>query len=146
MDGFMFNGPNGGMMFPFFMPQRQNQPPEEKEPPMRVRIAMDYLRLLTHKTSDGAVPHGVGAEVIPGQKLVPAETAAQTAACELLKTYFHGELELDAWEERDQELKDTLGPGKLMSCLLCQSKNGPDPSCTLCRGAGTILVYPTNER
>lgn len=133
------------MPFPFqyFLP-RPHQQQEEKEPPMRVRVAMDYLRLLTHKTSDGAVPHGVGAEVIAGQKLVPAETAAQTAACELLKIYFHGDLEPDVWEEKQQEEQNKVDePGKLISCFLCQARSHVDPNCSICRGTGTILVYPT---
>lgn len=145
MDGFMFGGPNN-FPFGFWMPRGGQQPPEDREPPMRIRVAMDFLRLVTHKTSDGAVPHGVGAEHIEGQKLVPAETAAQTAACELLRNYFRGELKPDVWEEKAKEEKkeNPAGVGRLISCVLCSGKQRPDPDCVFCKGMGTLLIYPTS--
>ena len=138
----------GGFPWPFMMPNGNStviQRSENKVPPVRVQVAMAYLRHLTSKTQAGAVPHGMGAVEIDGQKLVPAETAAQTAACELLKNYFKGDLPPTVWEEKDKE-DDTEGKtGRLVGCPFCRGK---DISCVFCEGRGNLLIYAvgtTNE-
>lgn len=123
---------------PFYQPQAERV--IEQQPPQRVKVAMEYLYYLASKTTDKAAPHGLGCEVIDGQKAAPAETAAQTAACELLRNYFRGDLEPD-WYEEAIEMENLPPGGTLLNCPVCNEMGGkPREDCPVCKGCGQIIV------
>ncbi len=91
--------PGMPMPFPFPFPGSMwgGSPPgmiiDNNEPPARVKIALEYLHSLTHKTMTRGMVNDVGFDTIEGQQLSIPELEAQSAACKMLTSYFKGKLE-----------------------------------------------------
>ena len=133
------------MIMPFPIGQSQ---PEREIPPARVRVALEFLMQLTVKTMTRAAISDIAIEEIPGQKLTSGEQDAQQSACQMLADYFRGHMEPDMREKEERELlKRGLSgrdPGLFLRCMACAP--GPiNPNCRLCRGLGSVLVFPTSE-
>lgn len=114
-----------------------------EEPPARVRAALVFLNDLTMKTMNrvAATEHQI--QEVDGQKLTEDEGSAQATACHLLSSYFAGTLKPDYWESKNE--RHAGNPGSVLRCFACADLREPMPECTLCNGAGRIVVYPAGE-
>lgn len=115
---------------------------QESVIPGRVKLAVQFLQDLSHKTMDRAAVNDLSIEVIQGQKLKCPEENAQSAACNMLIAYFRGELEPDKY---DHKTRENQSPGTILRCFICGGKGAVSSvPCELCKTSGTILVYPGN--
>lgn len=137
--------------FPFIQqPSIPQQPVTHGPPPARVRVALEFLMDLTVKGMTRAAANDLAIELIPGQQLSHDEKEAQKAACACLKEYFAGKTKPDAYEkiaERKFE-KKTLAdgkPGLVLTCIGCGGQIPKMYNCTICKGAGEIMVFPTTK-
>lgn len=132
------NPPQGFMPYPImaFPPPPQR---EDSIPPARVRVAVEFLNNLSFKTMPRVAMNDVNIETIDGQKLSLREQEAQSAACNLLISYFKGELPQDVFEKQE-----VLGKGTIINCLACNPSRPPSPSCRICQGTGSLIVFPSN--
>lgn len=140
-----------GMMPHMMMDQPQSRVPEIVVPP-RVEKALQFLNLLTQKTSPqvAATEHHI--EEIKGQQLTDEEAAAQATACQLLNQYFAGKLQPDTWESlkveaiKRQNRRKKKGidkrPSSVIHCPMCGVGGRPKKDCPMCSGAGTVFVSP----
>lgn len=151
------------MVFPFIMPMQgggqdnlRNHLPFN-DPPARVKVALAYLQSLTDKTAERgwAGFSSLGIEITEGQKLTPREHYAQHTACDMLASYFKGDLQPTEWEklqmraievfiklEEDGGSVNDLGEGKLLTCPGCGQVGKIRPNCIICKGSGQLLCYP----
>lgn len=133
------------MMPPHMMGQQQQQVSiPDIIVPARVNKAMEFLSLLTQKTSTRAAVNDISIEQIHGQKLSSEELNAQATACNLLSSYFAGKLTPDIWEgiKVDAARKHVENggiAGRLVHCIAC-APNPPSPECPFCRGSGRIMI------
>jgi hypothetical protein len=135
------------MMGPWMMGQdhqQQNYTPDLIVP-ARVRMAMEFLGMLTHKTMSRAAVSDIGIEVLPGQQLCDEEVATQATACNLLSRYFAGKLTPDCWEKlrydaMKQRAQHGGREGIIIRCISCGHGPMPNPSCELCKGSGKVFV------
>jgi hypothetical protein len=143
--------------FPFPVPQGNTIIEPDRDIPQRIRVAMEFLQFLAHKTSPRIAVNEGTIEEFPGQKLQPFEINAQLNACELLSDYFKGNLKFDRYEkeqrrppefievEREDNSPPIMGPGNVIQCKVCKpGKCHPD--CIFCKGSGSMLVFPTREK
>lgn len=129
--------------YPFVVPQQQQATYRAGEPPIRVRVALEFLRHLTDKTAEYAAGNQMSLEWGGAQKLTLRETEAQSEALNLLGRYFRGDLSPDVWE-RYTMVVNTIGI-RAGTPFLCHECGGKAKGCEMCRGAGTLL-YPGEER
>ena len=138
------------MPFPFslMMPPWAHPPQQQiqaAEVPARVRTALAFLESLTIKTMTRVAVWENGCEQIDPPRLTDEESATQATACMMLSSYFAGKLPPDRWEKAEAEER-CLGsdrPGMVLGCFACHPS--PKPDCRLCKGSGTILVFPSSE-
>lgn len=141
--------------FPFFGSYGVMSPPSLARPnevPARVEVAMELLRMLTAKTGDlpAAGFSCLNVEVVPGQTLSPEEEYARDHACQMLGEYFQGKMPPDlmeqAWLERMKPPEALQPGGMVIRCLACQDGVASNKRhCKMCRGAGSLVVYPTSQ-
>lgn len=118
------------MIFPF-----QQAPAPKDEPPARVRQAVEFLVLLTHKMMPRAAVNDLSIEWYEGQKLIGPEVEAQIAACDLLTRYFKGQFKADALEKKEPQ-----DWGSAINCPICLGRINED--CEVCQGKGRVLIKP----
>lgn len=144
------NHQNSSFQFPMIpMPMMSPHRSQDVLPPARVRAALEFLTDLTFKTMPRVAVNDISIEEIEGQRLSQHEARAQQNACNMLCDYFTGSLAPDFWEREKIRLENAnvngmSGPGTVIRCLAC-SPGPPRPDCHLCKGGGTILVFPTAE-
>ena len=127
--------------------QQQVQACPTDEPPARVLVAIQFLSALTFKQMTRAVVNDISIEIIPPPKFTGSEEAAQHAACDLLESYFQGRMELNDWEKSLLKDRDVGGreEGTLLRCLACAGQQPNCYGCRICKGTGSVLVYPSKE-
>jgi len=113
--------------------------------PARVRMALEFLSMMTHKTMSRAAVSDIGIEVLPWQDLCDEEVATQATACNLLSRYFAGKLTPDVWEKlrydaMKQRVQQGGKEGMVIRCIGCGHGPMPNPTCELCKGSGKIFV------
>ena len=118
--------------------------------PARVRIAMQFLQSLTHKTMPKVAISETLIEQINGQELSTAERNAQATACNLINDYFLGKLKPDFWDKllvEDYQADCTqsaqevsANPSRYLRCFSCLDEIKTD--CIICNGAGHVLITP----
>lgn len=113
------------------------------EPPARVKVALEFLAHLTLKTMPRVAINDLQIQEIDGQRLTAHEQTAQMTACEVLCDYFRGKLPVSRWEKPIVSEENSPPRGSnIINCPACMP--GPArPSCYLCRGVGSVAVYPT---
>lgn len=148
------NGPQG-FQFPLFPGMMFHQQPPQaiqpERPPVRIRVAMEYLSMLDHKTMPRAAASDAVCIELEKTPLVIEEEKARVVALKLLETYFEGKYELSKLEketEKKQKEKSPLtdritGAGMVLRCVGCGNRPAPTPTCVFCKGTGEILVFPT---
>ncbi len=123
-------------------------------PPTRVRIAMEMLRDLTHKTMNRVAVNDVSIEEIKGQGLTTAESNLQASAANILNEYFKGKMKMNQWERSEYrgnnpQSSSLMMQGMIMNCILCnmgkEEGHIPNPECSMCRGCGEVVVFPRNR-
>jgi hypothetical protein len=151
-----------GQVMPVIMPWPQQQQPQQSQlpfsdPPCRVKVALEFLSLLTLKTMTrmGAGPSTLYVAEVDGQKLTATEESAQSSACSMLESYFDGKLRPDVWEQLQLDLvkqearecnmpsSPTGQPGMLMDCMMCLHRGKKSKECPMCKGAYQVLIFPT---
>jgi hypothetical protein len=114
--------------------------------PARVRVALEYLSLLTSKTMVRAAVNDMAIQEIPGQELSSEEVTAQATACNMLSFYFAGKMPADYWERLDAEDRayQRGEGGELSPCFNCRGINANTltKNCHFCRGNGFVFVTP----
>jgi len=133
------------------VPVFMQQPPQpmmraEAVVPARVRVAMEYLNLMSQKTMTHAAGNDLIIEQIPGQELTDEEASAQATACNMLENYFAGKMPPDYWERLDAQDRahDRGEEGTIMPCPNCGEgvAVGSAKECRLCCGNRFIFVTP----
>ena len=151
-----FMMPYGMGMPPQFMMDGGGNPrvPEIIVPP-RVEKAMQFLNLLSQKTSPQVAATDHNIQEIEGQKLTEEEANAQATACNLLNEYFGGKLQPGSWEQLKSDAikrqarrgkRKKNGPDKVSSILHCPMCGGGKKDCQLCQGSGTVFFTPGDGR
>ena len=126
---------------PFPMIPFGNQITSHQEAPARVRMAAEFIRDMTFKGMSRIAVNDLSIEEIEGKELTIREEEARTAACNLLTSYFKGELNRDTWEKDEGQGRPMGGvPGELITCFACPA-NRPRQECRFCKGTGVVIVY-----
>lgn len=123
------------------------QPPKRLLPPVRIRVAMEYLAYTAIKQMKHAAAHGLGVEIISGQQLSKAESNARESAANLLNDYFNGKMETDPWEKGELEAENRRNArmmggqaGAILRCIACG--HTPRENCPFCKGSGEVIMFP----
>lgn len=121
-----------------------NYAPPMNEVPARVRAALDYLSLLTVKGMTRAAVNDITIELIDGQDLTPSEERARGAACDMLTSYFRGDLQTNLQEQVGYRVMLQHAGGQVLverPCPVCKIP-GVD-SCPYCGGTGRVQMTET---
>jgi hypothetical protein len=144
------NGNLVPMQFPFFnfIDPYSREQPIDNEPPVRVKMAMEYLRHTTIKTMTRIVANDMEIFESEGQDLTTAESNAQASAANAVNDYIKGTLELTEVEKEDSRF-NVVPKGKVgmyMKCFACFPPGPPNSNCSVCEGYGHILVFPARGK
>ena len=99
-------------------------PPEDDQPPARIKVALELLRHFVAKAHPWAVP--MGSQVENGLELSKADERTQGEALAVLCDYLHEE-------------------EKVVDCPRC-TKEGASADCYLCDGCQRISIRPAPGR
>lgn len=128
---------------PVYVPQQQRN---EDSPPVRVLVALSFLRDLAQKEMKRVAINDLQIQEIDGAVLTKDESNAKTAAHVMLGDYFRGTLEPDRLEAVQEqfarkELEQKEDSGKLLHCPSCVP-GSPSVGCRLCNGGGWCILIP----
>jgi len=133
-------------------PDRQVRQVSDQSPPLRVQVALHFIRHFTEKTEVKALPTkgcDEAAEWIPLERveLTVQEKDAYDAALRLIENYFDGNMkeasleivERQREEERMRQTRLDGGPLLVMDCPQCGG--GPNQyRCMVCRTKGKVTI------
>ncbi len=128
--------------------QHQPQyPPRNMMPPVRIRMALEYLQYTTMKQMKQGAVTSMAIEFVNGQQLSKAEANARESAANLLSEYFSGKMEADQWEKGELDSEKVKSarlmggqPGAILSCIACGTRRRPE--CPFCKGSGEVIMFP----
>lgn len=113
--------------------------------PPRVHLALRFIDLMAHHAMKrAAIAEGYEVDLmeLPGLDLSLDHLAAVKSASNALISFFNGEFKEGEWEKKQEDRRKT-GTGSAVNCPFCREGRSPEgETCELCKGAGTILVYP----
>lgn len=134
-----------------------NSAPEREDVPARVKIAMDYLNMLSFKTMVKPNTNSVSIGEIPGTELSEDELDTRRDALILLSEYFNGIMKSTKWDGMDMpnmtptlphpsldKFNPPVPESKIIDCPMCITR-GRTNQCPMCKGTARILITPFNE-
>ena len=136
-----------------------NSAPEREDVPARIKIAMDYLNMLSFKTMVKPNTNSVSIGEISGTELSEDEVDTRRDALILLSEYFNGIMKPTKWDNVEESQFPSYptscvgkhGPSippvpesKVVDCPMCITK-GRSTLCPMCKGTTRILITPFNE-
>ena len=118
------------------------------EVPARVKVAMDYLAMMTFKVMPRCAVNDVGFNELDALKLTTAEENAQSAAANMLLDYFQGDLKANTMEklmvEQEKAVAKKKGENaketKILICPRCGERPQLRSNCPICEGSGQVAI------